>query len=171
MVQTQWEKQHRTMCNFRETAGMSTFFFNQLSVFSWLYRWNFRSPTSEGHEKNTWAYVTFLKWIKAHLQAPFSFFFFFKLLQWCNNIRLPGTQRKLNDLISSVNKRTEFYPIYWQYSLQTSPFSSVTWCREARERVQLSSLEQAGNSSSITTWFAGWNVPWASKKWKIKQKL
>lgn len=89
--------------------------------------------------------------------------FFFKLLRWCNNTHIPKTQRKINDLFPSVQKCTECYPIYKQCWLQSSPFSSVTWCREARERVQLSSLEQAGNSSSITTWSAGWNFPWASK--------
>lgn len=70
-VQAQLEKQHRNMCNLRETASTSTFFFNQLSVFSWLYRWNFRFPTSEWHKTNTWAYVTFLTWVQPHLQALF----------------------------------------------------------------------------------------------------
>lgn len=43
------------------------------------------------------------------------------------------------------------------------PFSSATWCREAREREHLSSLVQAGNSSSMTTWSTGWNFPWAPR--------
>lgn len=32
--------------------GTSTFFFNQFSVLSWLYRWNFICPTS-GHKKHS----------------------------------------------------------------------------------------------------------------------
>lgn len=43
------------------------------------------------------------------------------------------------------------------------PFSSAMWCREAREREHLSSLVQAGNSSSMTTWSTGWNFPWAPR--------
>lgn len=159
------------MCNFRETANLSTFFFNQLSVFSWLYRWNFRFPTSEWHETNTPAYMTFLNEFK-HIYRLYSLLFFLiAAAVWQYTVGIHRTQRKINDLILSVQKCTECHPIYQQCWLQTSPFSSVTWCREARERVQLSNLEQAGNSSSITTWSAGWNFPWASKKRKIKQKL
>ena len=55
------------------------------------------------------------------------------------------------------------------------PFSSAMRCAEGRERVQLSSLEQAGNSSSMTTCPRGWNLPWRKRRgavyWHFVSKM
>ena len=51
------------------------------------------------------------------------------------------------------------------------PFSSAMRCAEGRERVQLSSLEQAGNSSSMTTWPRGWNLPWRKRRGAVYRHL
>lgn len=92
-----------------------TFFFNQSNVFSLLYRWNFRLPTSGN--------------------------------------MTPSINRKQSAELFSLSDIS--------FMNKPEPFSSAMWCMEASERVQLRSLEHAGNSSSITTWSTGWNFPWA----------
>lgn len=83
--------------------------------------------------------------------------------RWTQETAFSKTFKVFNIELQLTSSGLKAWILNWLKKKFMLPFSSATWRRVARERVQLSSLVQAGKSSSITTWSTGWNFPWAQQ--------